>query len=134
MSAYDLDERVSPEVWQKYIVTKALAEVAEERARNSRAHAETVRGKSEEKVRKVGMNPEKRAKVEEEVRKSVAYAERRAKKAEEDAKKARKRATIAKGHAIPPWHDLELRGRPRLVPPPKKEEKEEVKPAKKAKC
>jgi hypothetical protein len=123
-------ERVDPETWERYLKTKEELPVAQEKAVIAKAHVETVRQETEEKIRKAGNDPAKVAKAEAAAQKSIAYAERCANKAEEDAKKAKKRYEKAKGHALPPWHDLEKRGRPHIVLLPKEEEEEEEKPAK----
>ena len=130
------DECVSPQVWQLYVDSQQALLRAQQNATDKRNHVDTVRQKMAQKIREAGDDPAKRAKAEAAAKKSIAYAERCANKAEEDAKKAKKRYEKAKGHALPPWHDLELRDRPRIVPPPKDEdedEEEEEKPAKKAK-
>lgn len=127
------DEGVSPQVWQRYVDSQQALADAQRNATDKRNHVDTVRQKMAQKIREAGDDPAKAVAAAE---KSIAYAERCANKAEEDAKKAKKRYEKAKGHALPPWHDLELRDRPRIVPPPKdedEEEEEEVKPAKKAK-
>jgi hypothetical protein len=132
------DEGVDDKTWGTYVETKRKLPIAQEKAVIAKEHVDTVRQKMAQKIREAGDDPAKRAKAEAAAEKSIAYAERCANKAEEDAKKAKKRYEKAKGHALPPWHDLELRDRPRIVPPPKdededKDEEEEVKPAKKAK-